>query len=462
MTESTLTSTPTATAASTHLRFVTNSVLQWHDVLLDTLLADSQEPPSLRNQNGPTRASRAAAIVHAAIFNAVVGIRGGYQPYAIRIPTVPASPVLRQAVAGAAYGTLVRLYPRQAPALRAVAERYFSVSSPSPSASYGLLIAQRQIANRSNDGSGGMGVYAEPALPGVWRPDPLDPAQQALDPHWGSVRPFALEAADLNAIVDALPRPPGYRGPGRPYNLENSAYRAALAEVRAVGSVQASPENDTRTLNAIFWSYDEGRGTPIRLYNQAARAVALRGPRMGLLGWARLFFLANLAMADAGIATWSAKYRYDLWRPVHGVRLDPVDPDRRWTPLGKQLPYAQVQHCSPPFPAYVSGHAAFGEALFHTLRRFYATDTFTFVLASDELPREARRYTTFTGASRANARSRVELGVHFTFDGTRGRTLGLQVSDQAYSRLNRLQLFNASEIEIADVNAPAEDETAGT
>lgn len=145
---------------------------------------------------------------------------------------------------------------------------------------------------------------------------------------------------------------------------------------------------------------------------------------------------------------------------MHGVRLDPVDCDPRWTPLGKQLPYAPVQHCSPPFPAYVSGHAAFGEAVFHTLRRFYATDAFPFVLASDELPREARRYTTFTGASRANARSRVELGVHFSFDGTRGRTLGLQVSDRAYSALNLLQLFNASEIEIADANAPADDEPA--
>ena len=458
MTESTLTATPAA--VSTHLRFVTNSVLQWNDVLLDTLLADSQEPPAARNQNGPTRASRAAAIVHAAIYNAVVGIRGGYRPYAIRIPPVPPGPRLREAVAGAAYGTLVRLYPRQAPALRAAAAHYFNIASPTPSASYGLLIAQRQIASRSNDGSGATVPYTEPQLPGIWRADLLDPAQQALDPHWGGVRPFAVDAADLGAIVGALPRPPGYRGPGQAYNLNNAAYRAALAEVRAIGSVQASPESDTRTLNAIFWSYDEGRGTPIRLYNQAARAVGLRGPRMGPLGWARLFFLANLAMADAGIAAWAVKYRYDLWRPIHGVRLDPIDCDPRWTPLGKQLPYAPVQHCSPPFPAYVSGHAAFGEALFHTLRRFYSTDTFTFTLASDELPREARRYTTFTGASRSNARSRVELGVHFSFDGTRGRQLGLQVSDRAYSVLNRLQLFNASEIEIADVNAPADDEPA--
>jgi hypothetical protein len=458
MTQPTLAPTH-APAASAQLRFVTNSVLQWNDVLLDTMLADSQQPPALRDQNGPTRASRAAAIVHAAIFNAVVGIRGGYRPYAIRLPQVPANPVLAQAVAGAAFGTLAELYPRQEPALRTAASHYFNVDRPGPSAAYGITIGERQIANRSSDGSAGMGTYTEPPLAGIWRADPLDPGQQALDPHWGSVRPFALDAAELGAIVRALPRPPGYNGPGQPYNLLNSAYRRALVQVRNVGSVRASPANASSTLNAIFWSYDEGRGTPIRLYNQAARAVALRGASpLDVVGYARLFFLVNLAMADAGIAAWAAKYRYDTWRPIHAIRLDPVDCDPGWTPLGKQLPYAPVQHCSPPFPGYVSGHAAFGEALFHTLRRFYSTDAFTFVLASDELPRQARRYTTFTGASQANARSRLELGVHFSFDNSAGRTLGLRVSDRAYSELGGLRLLDAAEIEISDVEAPAGDE----
>jgi hypothetical protein len=456
MTEATLASTPTA--VSTQLRFITNSVLQWNEVLLDTLLADSLLPPALRNQNGPTRASRAAAIVHAAIFNAVVGIRGGYRPYAIRLPAVPPNAALRQAVAGAAYGALVRLYPRQQPVLSAVAAHYFNVSQPGPSAVYGLQIGEWQFANRADDGSAAAGVYNEPQLPGIWRADPLDPRQQALDPQWGGVRPFAVPEADLGAIAAALPPPPGYRGPGQGYDLRNPAYRNDLANVRSVGSVQASPATGPATLNAIFWSYDEGRGTPIRLYNQAVRAVALRNPRLGLLGYARLFFLANLAMADAGIATWGVKYRYDLWRPIHAIRLDPVDCDPRWTPLGKQLPYAPVEHCSPPFPAYVSGHAAFGEAVFNVLRRFFGTDAFTFELASDELPRECRRYTSFTLASQANADSRVELGVHFAFDGTQGRALGLRVSDRAYSALNALQQVNLSEIEIAEVNARLEDQ----
>ncbi|HEX2205880.1 MAG TPA: hypothetical protein VHG91_21375 [Longimicrobium sp.] len=457
MTETHIAATPVPAgiATPTRLRRVTNAVLQWNEVLLDAALVDSQRPPSARDQNGPTRASRAAAIVQAAVFNAVVGIRGRYRPYRITLPPVPANAVPREAVAGAAFGALVRLYPSQRASLQATASHYFDPAAPSPSAAYGLEVGRLQVLERARDGSAGMGVYSEPLADGIWRPDPLDPTQRALDPHWGRVRPFALTPAELRDAVDALPAPPGYRADGT-YNLRNAAYRRALEEVRRIGSVEASPPEADSTLNAVFWSYDEGRGTPIRLYNQAVRAVGLRAGTRGNLPWARLFFLANLAMADAGIAAWAVKYRYDLWRPIHGVRLDPIAPDRGWTPLGKQLPFAPVEHCSPPFPAYVSGHAAFGEAMFHTLALFYGTDWIPFELASDEHPREARNYRSLDAASRDNARSRVQLGVHFSFDGTRGRTLGRQVSDRAFSRLSEGALLSVPGLEI--VGAEADDE----
>ncbi|HET7460435.1 MAG TPA: phosphatase PAP2 family protein [Longimicrobium sp.] len=428
--------TPAAVAAPTGLKYFTNSVLQWNDVLLDTAVADSRLAPPQRNQNGPTRTSRAAAIVHAAIFDAVVGLRGGYPPYLVRLPPVPAGAVLRQAVAGAAYATLVRLYPAQKASLMAAASHYFDPASPTPGAAWGLEIGRRVFVARSTDGSAGTGTYDEPALPGIWRADPLDPTQTPLDPHWGQVRPFSVTASELGAIVGALPKPPGFVAQHQAYNLKNPAYRRALATVRAVGSVQASPPGALSTLNAIFWSYDEGRGTPVRLYNYAARAVALRQPgRLSVLEWARMLFLVNLAMADAAIATWAVKYRYDLWRPITAIREDPIARDPDWTPLGKQLPYARVEHCSPAFPAYVSGHAAIGEAAFHTLALFFGGDLQAFELASDELPREARTFRSLDAASRANANSRVQLGVHFPFDGTRGRTLGRQVADLAFAEL---------------------------
>ena len=31
---------------------------------------------------------------------------------------------------------------------------------------------------------------------------------------------------------------------------------------------------------------------------------------------ARMFALGNIAMADAGVAIWDYKYKYDFWRPI--------------------------------------------------------------------------------------------------------------------------------------------------
>jgi hypothetical protein len=48
-------------------------------------------------------------------------------------------------------------------------------------------------------------------------------------------------------------------------------------------------------------------------------------PPSGLEENARLFALLNVALADAGIACWDCKFRYEFWRPVQAIRE--VDPD---------------------------------------------------------------------------------------------------------------------------------------
>ena len=100
---------------------------------------------------------------------------------------------------------------------------------------------------------------------------------------------------------------------------------------------------------------------------------------------ARLLALVNVAMADAGIASWESKYYYQFWRPVTGIREadrgtgptgrgdgnPPTVGDPTFSPLGAPASNLQGPNFTPPFPAYPSGHAVFGGALFQTLRNFY-------------------------------------------------------------------------------------------
>jgi hypothetical protein len=189
----------------------------------------------------------------------------------------------------------------------------------------------------------------------------------------------------------------------------------------------------------LFWAYD---GTPSlcappRLYNQIAMQIA-DARQTNVVDLARLLALVHVAMADAGIAIWEAKYFYEFWRPVTAIR-DAGDPT--FTPLGAPASNLTGPNFTPPFPSYPSGHAGFGGALFQVLRTFYGTDAISFTFVSDELngitrgnlglvrPLMPRRFETLSEAEEENGQSRIYLGIHFAFDKTEGILQGRRVAD---------------------------------
>jgi len=99
---------------------------------------------------------------------------------------------------------------------------------------------------------------------------------------------------------------------------------------------------------------------------------------------------------------------------------------------------------TPPFPAYPSGHAGFGGALFQTLRRFYGRDNIHFRFVSDEFngitednngnprPLIERSFNSLSQAEEENGQSRIYLGIHWKFDKTEGIAQGRKVADWVF------------------------------
>lgn len=436
-------------------------VMLWNAIALELNRRDHTGKMNAINQKGPTRSSRALAMVHVAMHDAFfgrpgalpasshAGLAGPIVPFTnLAALTAPAATAANEgaAVSAAAGTVLQRLYPD----FRAVVDdawRGFDFGS-NPGFDFGRKVAEAVIADRATDGSDLGGSV--PGIAAYWRhrEDPTDIGQGFLGQRWGTVRMFS--ASVLPPMDDhPVPRSPAY-------NRAHDQVRAKGSRLLETGTPGAgfTPRTPLQTLIGIYWAYDGASqiGTPPRQYNQVAREIIGRnvnGPDRAAAS-ARLLALVNVAMADAGIAAWYYKYVYQLWRPVIGVReyddsfwvggnavshgLHPrCDP--WWTPLGAPRTNEPGRDSfSPPFPAYPSGHATFGAAAFEMIRLFFGrgpaqSDNLFFNLVSDELDGRAiaedgsyrslhrRHHDSLLRAMFDNSVSRIYLGVHWRFDG---------------------------------------------
>jgi membrane-associated phospholipid phosphatase len=180
---------------------------------------------------------------------------------------------------------------------------------------------------------------------------------------------------------------------------------------------------------------------------------------------ARLLALVNVAMSDTGIAAWESKYHWRFWRPVTGIREadagtgpsglgdgnDLTLGDPAFTPLGAPASNLHGPDFTPPFPAYPSGHASFGGAVFEILRLYFGTDALPFTFVSDELngvtrdregavrPLVPRSFASLSQAEEENGQSRIYLGIHWGFDKTAGITQGRNIAREVFKKAASLR-----------------------
>jgi hypothetical protein len=436
-----------------------DAILYWNQVALDAAREDFASPDSTTapspEQPGPTYCSRALAIVHLAMYDAYIGVRGGPNTY-LTYTSTPGTTDLeaaQAAVAAAACLTLISQFPRQkATFLTRHQEFVAQLPDNDPKISKGLawghLVANEMLADRVGDGSEvSNDLYAPSAEPYRHRPDPLNPGQGFLGPNWGDVTPFGFK--DLQVSLTPLPDPLTTAG----------LYLVDFDAVKTLGIKQGSTRTPDNTATGIFWAYDGARniGLPPRLYNQVVRAIVEAKGGVTETENATLFAMVNVAMADAGIQAWHEKYRHNLWRPVVGIR----EAEPGWGPTGKGAqgsgdPYWEPLGAprtnftgapaafTPGFPAYPSGHATFGTAALLVAKKYLQlTNTFTFGFVSDEfngisvgeqgVRPHHKRTMTIDDAIEDNILSRVYLGVHWEFDGRAGETLGTEIANAIVS-----------------------------
>jgi hypothetical protein len=396
-----------------------DEVTDWNQMLQRAALITGTSPLVM---------NRSAAIVQAAMFDAVNGVDPHYTSIYVQ-PAALKGTSARAAAVQAAYATLVKLFPTQQSALDARlaisigiilnAEKKESVAL---GMQWGQTVAEAILAKRSTDGF-------TPAPPpflgsqdvGKWRPTPPAFAPGA-GPQFAYMTPWVI------------PSPSQFR-PNGPAPLTSERYTADFNEVDTMGSFSSPIRTLDQTVFAFFWASTNTN----YFWNRIAQSLiesrsdeneqeiehgdTAHGNRNSLLRNARLFALMNLAMADAGIACWDAKYFYVFWRPVTAIRLGDTDGneatkgDPAWMPL----------FATPPHPEYPAGHACVSSAAAGVLEQHFGKNTH-FSVDSDGLPGVIRSFRSFSAAVDEVKNARIFAGIHFRSSTDDGQTIGINVS----------------------------------
>ena len=222
-------------------------------------------------------------------------------------------------------------------------------------------------------------------------------------------------------------------------HLNSNKYAADFNQVKEIGSATSTTRTADQTTIARFWANGSGTSTPPGHWNVIAQTVA-ENKNNSLEENARLFAMLNLALADAAIVSWDAKYEFDLWRPVTAIRQAGTDgnakttADAAWTPL----------LVTPPFQTYTSGHSTFSGAGAAVLKAFFGTDRVRFTLPSETDGVANRSFTSFSQAAAESGMSRIYAGIHFNFDNTAGLDSGRRLGNFVASNFLRKDVGTSS------------------
>ena len=375
-------------------------VVAWNRELLHIVQTPGAQPSTVHQ-------TRSYALLHAAIYDAVVSITRNGRPYLFSVDA-PAGARPDAAAAAAGHATLVALYPAMTPALdQLLADELAAIPdgrAKSQGIDVGDKVASRLLVARSGDGSAAVpATFVAGSQPGDYRSTPPNFPQPVFT-DWGNVTPFVLRNG-----AQFRPAPPPA--------LTSAAYARALNEVKSLGQDASTTRTADQTLIGKFWA------PPIWNTWNAIAEDAATAHHANLLTTAAMFAALNLTFADSAIAMYEAKYHYQLWRPITAVRLADTDGnpatvgDPTWSPLATTA----------ADPSYPGAHSTISAAGAAVLSAFFGNRD-EIQVSSPAVAGVMRTFDSYSPVATEAGLSRIFAGQHTRIDHVAGLQLGSDVA----------------------------------
>jgi hypothetical protein len=262
--------------------------------------------------------------------------------------------------------------------------------------------------------------YTVMELDGRWIPTP--PAySSAMEPHWNEIRPLVMDSANQ------FPVPLPYQ-----YNMKDSTSEYC----KEVMKIKTAIENltDEQKHMADFWDDNPFKLNVSGHIMYATKKFSPPGHWESIVGIAAkkanadfpttvyAYTKTSIALFDAFIQCWDAKYRFNTARPETVINKTI---DMEWRP------YLQT----PPFPEYTCGHSTCSSAAAEALTSVFG-DNFAYTDTTElEFGIKSRSYTSFRNAAEENNWARFYGGIHFHHSCIVSTELGRKVGELIVSKL---------------------------
>jgi hypothetical protein len=374
------------------------------DIVTD---ANARAAETVSRLPAPPITVRMMAIVQVSVFEAVNAITARYPAYRAKLAPAPGASI-DAAVASATRTALLKLMPAQQAAIEADYQALMAGVPEGPAKAAGIALGEQAanaiVAMCADDGVMAPDAYRPHAAPGVYVPTVV-PAVA----HWGKRRPWAMSRGDQ------------FRPAGPPV-LTSETWARDYNEIKALGSRNSTVRTAEQTAIAKFWE-----ATLPSVYWPIPRAVAA-GPGREVTDNARFLAVAAMAMDDALIAVFDAKYTYNFWRPVTAIRNgdtdgnDATDRDAGWTPFID----------TPMHPEYPCAHCIVSGALAAVLSaEIGAGPVPTLRSASYTAGGAVRTWTSVSAFTQEVALARILDGVHYRNSTEVGSAMGQKIGELA-------------------------------
>jgi PAP2 superfamily len=349
---------------------------------------------------------RELAMVHVAMFDAVNAIERRYRPYLVQL-TVPTTTSQEAAAATAAGTVLAGLPARRATAeMKAALASYLAALPDSEARSAGMklgeAVAAKVLEARRNDGANAPDAYRPRTTAGVYVPTPI-----TLGSTWPAMTPFALT------------KPSQFR-PQPPIPLANPEWAADYNELKDYGGKTSTKRSAQQTEAARFWLMV---GAPA--YHPIPRQL-IAAKQMSVIDSARFMALFAVALTDAYMAVFDAKYHYEFWRPITAIRNGDIDGnpatelEATWQPIDN----------TPLHPEYPCAHCIESGAAVAVIESVLGSADIPEVsIASSTVPGVTHRWTNLLAFAEEIANARIWAGFHYRFSTRVGTDMGRKIGE---------------------------------